>query len=195
VDNVGSAIFSPEHPIHISGVCLDDCAALEYAKLEYADRCTEFSALNCPSLSTLIVRNSALEHIAFSPSAFGKDFYIRAFGAGSVGVRYRNYNDAPDCTLYAYPAEDFLGWYSDGALISTERTCEVFDGGNYVACYGGDADGSGSITVTDAIIVLREAMGLGRDGEISEQMMDVNGSGTVDVSDAIMILRFAMGII
>ena len=184
----------PGIPSHITSILLDNCLELDVFTLRFSDYCREVSALNCPAIRSFIVQNSVVGSIAFGPSCFEKDFNIRAFGAGSVGVYYRNFSDEPICTLHAYPAEDFLGWYCDGALISTERTCEVFDGGNYVACYGGDADGNGSVTVTDAIIVLREAMGLGRDGEVSP-MLDVNGSGSVDVSAAIMILRFAMGII
>ena len=195
VARFGASWGGPENPTYLTGVCLDDCEELESVYLMYAHCCEEVSALNCPSLNSFTIVNSAVHHIAVTPTGFGKDVDIRAFGQGSVGVRYRNYNDEPTCMLYAYPTDAFLGWYKDGVLISAERNCEVFDGGRYVACYGGDADGSGSITVTDAIMVLRTAMGIGRDGEISEQMMDVNGNGTVDVSDAIMILRFAMGII
>ncbi len=183
----------PEHPLHISRVCLDDCSYLWTADLYYAEHCTEFSAKNCPELRAVILLDDPLERIEFGPTAFGEDIGVYAFGQGSVGVRYRNYNDEPTCMLYAYPTDAFLGWYKDGVLIGEELECDIADGGNYVAYYGGDADGNGSVTVTDAIMVLREAMGLGRDGDISP-MLDVNGSGSVDVSDAIMILRFAMGI-
>ena len=184
----------PEHPLHISRVCLDDCSYLWTAVLYYAEHCTEFSAKNCPELRSVILLDDPLERIEFGPTAFGEDIGVYAFGQGSVGIAYRYYYDEPTCRLYANPIDAFLGWYKDGVLIGEELECDIADGGNYAACYGGDADGNGSVTVTDAIMVLREAMGIGRDGEVSP-MLDVNGNGSVDVSDAIMILRFAMGII
>ena len=55
----------------------------------------------------------------------------------------------------------------------------------------GDADGSGSITVTDGVRVLRAAAGLG-DCELAR--CDADGSGAVSVTDGVNVLRAAAGL-
>jgi predicted lipoprotein len=55
----------------------------------------------------------------------------------------------------------------------------------------GDADGSGSITVTDGVRVLRAAAGLG-DCELAR--CDADGSGAVTVTDGVNVLRAAAGL-
>ncbi len=55
----------------------------------------------------------------------------------------------------------------------------------------GDADGSGSITVTDGVRVLRAAAGL---GECDLALCDADGSGAVTVSDGVNVLRAAAGL-
>lgn len=58
----------------------------------------------------------------------------------------------------------------------------------------GDADNDGSVSVMDALLVLRYAMGL-----ISSlpaiQAADVDSNGVIDVSDALKILRIGMGLV
>ncbi|MBO4879352.1 MAG: dockerin type I repeat-containing protein [Clostridia bacterium] len=58
----------------------------------------------------------------------------------------------------------------------------------------GDADGSGSVTVTDAVTVLRFAMSLAEPTPLQLFRSDTDGDGSVTVSDAITILRIAMGL-
>ncbi len=59
----------------------------------------------------------------------------------------------------------------------------------------GDVDGNGSVTVSDAIMALRAAMGIVSLSDDQIMRGDVDGSGSITVSDAIMILRAAMGIL
>ena len=58
----------------------------------------------------------------------------------------------------------------------------------------GDVDGSGEVDATDALLIMRYAMGI-----ISEldhpDKADVDGSGAVEMTDALLALRMAMGII
>ena len=84
--------------------------------------------------------------------------------------RFADYNE-----LYGY----VNGWYE---LISAEQPPVIL----------GDADGSGAVTVVDAVLVLRMAMGLVPVSNLPAA--DVDGSGTVNVADAVIILRTAMGI-
>ncbi len=55
----------------------------------------------------------------------------------------------------------------------------------------GDADGSGSVTVTDGVRVLRSAAGL---GDCDLTLCDADGSGVVTVSDGVNVLRAAAGL-
>ncbi len=59
----------------------------------------------------------------------------------------------------------------------------------------GDVDGNGTVTVSDAIMALRCAMGILTLNSEQRARADMDGSGTVTVSDAIMILRKAMGLL
>jgi hypothetical protein len=56
----------------------------------------------------------------------------------------------------------------------------------------GDADGSGSVTVTDGVATLRSAAGLS--STCTNATCDVDGSGSVTVSDGVNVLRKAAGI-
>jgi hypothetical protein len=61
-----------------------------------------------------------------------------------------------------------------------------------VAFVCGDADGSGAVTVTDGVQVLRMAAGLSSTCTLAR--CDVDGSGEVTVSDAVNVLRTAAGL-
>lgn len=56
----------------------------------------------------------------------------------------------------------------------------------------GDVDGSGEVTVTDALLAMRFAMGIVELTTAQQLRADMNGSHTVDASDALLILRAAM---
>lgn len=58
----------------------------------------------------------------------------------------------------------------------------------------GDVDNDRSVTVMDALLVLRFSMGL-INTLPAMQAADVDGSGTIDVADALRILRIGMGLI
>ncbi|MBO4879391.1 MAG: choice-of-anchor J domain-containing protein [Clostridia bacterium] len=59
----------------------------------------------------------------------------------------------------------------------------------------GDADGNGTVAVTDAILALRFSMGLISEEQLDTVAADVDGSGSVTVTDAVLILRRSMGLI
>jgi hypothetical protein len=56
----------------------------------------------------------------------------------------------------------------------------------------GDADGSGTVTVTDGVRVLRSAAGLGDACALTA--CDLDGSGAVSVTDGVLALRKAAGL-
>ena len=57
----------------------------------------------------------------------------------------------------------------------------------------GDADGDGSVTLTDATCVQRKLAGLRTDGSFSETAADVDGNGLVEIADATLIQRWLAG--
>ncbi len=188
----GSAYPSNHYPVphqtHITSVLLDNCQKLERAYFNAQDHCTEFSALNCPNLAHISLKDGVFNHIAFDMNGSG-EVNARSFGAGSIGVEYED----GIARFFAYPEKDsFLGWFLNGELVSTELEAEITEGGELTACFGGDANGDGNITISDALIVLRTAMG-GNDPQ-DANMLDVDGSGTITVADAILIARFALGL-
>jgi hypothetical protein len=58
----------------------------------------------------------------------------------------------------------------------------------------GDADGSGSVTVTDGVQVLRSAAGLSSSCSEHANSCDVDGSGSATITDGVNVLRKAAGI-
>ena len=56
----------------------------------------------------------------------------------------------------------------------------------------GDVDNDGNVSISDAVTVMRMAMGLTEVG--NTDAADVNENGTVDVADAVAVLRMAMGL-
>lgn len=58
----------------------------------------------------------------------------------------------------------------------------------------GDVDGSGSVTVSDALLCLRCTMGILPLEGMALTAADVDQNGSIDVADALLILRFSMGL-
>ncbi|MBR5949793.1 MAG: redoxin family protein [Clostridia bacterium] len=55
----------------------------------------------------------------------------------------------------------------------------------------GDMDNDGSVTIGDAVSIMRMALGL---AEGNSNAADVNGNGSVDMADAVMALHMVMGL-
>jgi hypothetical protein len=72
-----------------------------------------------------------------------------------------------------------LGWLPGQAQAQIFKVC-------------GDADGSGSVTVTDGVLVLRAAAGLSSD--CTNELCDVDVNGTISVTDGVITLRKAAGL-
>lgn len=61
------------------------------------------------------------------------------------------------------------------------------------ARYKGDVTNDGEINSSDALAVLRYAVGLETESEIETNVADVNSDGTINSSDALSILRIVVG--
>src|SRR5262245_19434148 len=58
----------------------------------------------------------------------------------------------------------------------------------------GDADGSGTVTVTDGVNVLRQAASLSSTCSARLELCDVDNGGSITVTDGVNVLRSAAGL-
>ncbi|MBO4879768.1 MAG: CotH kinase family protein [Clostridia bacterium] len=92
----------------------------------------------------------------------------------------------------------FVWKYDKDYSVSSGSDCVWLDEVAYSGDSGpellpGDADGNGVVDVTDALMVLRYAMGI--IGTLPRMdNADMDGNGTVNVTDAVVILRMSMGV-
>jgi YD repeat-containing protein len=93
-------------------------------------------------------------------------------------------DDGDVCTIDTCdPATGCTGTFVAGPTCSTTTTMPV------QVC--GDFNGDGTITATDALGVLRTAVGT---GSCALSICDVDGSGSISATDALAVLRAAVGI-
>ena len=134
---------------------------------------------------------------------------ITAEGSGTIGM-YTTVNVVPNLTYrhFAVAApcegEEFLGWFNDdGELISSDLTLGETETsalrltarftGN--AAVPGDMNGDGEVDISDALSVLRAAMGLVEPAPGQIAACDMDGDGELTVADALQVMRAAMGLI
>ena len=174
---------------HIESVDLDGASLLRFVIFDDQYHCTSFSALNCPMLQFFSVTGCPCSSLSFSPKTFELPVQLHTFGCGAVGAEYAEQDG--NAIAHAYPGgEFFVGWFDENGLVSDEPTLSLDEGSLLYACFGGDMNFDGDVTVSDAILALRAAMGL--TDSLDTGMADINGSGGVDIADSILILRFAM---
>ena len=77
-------------------------------------------------------------------------------------------------------------------VCNNAGACTDLHGGSNGTPTCGDADGSGSITVTDGVQALRAAAGLS--SPCTAATCDLNGSGDITVTDGVQVLRAAAGL-
>ena len=57
----------------------------------------------------------------------------------------------------------------------------------------GDADGDGTVTYNDALLVLRSSIGMETLAKETETACDLDGDGMLSFNDALLILRKSIG--
>ena len=184
---------------------------------------TELDVSNCIELWLLGCSNNGLTELDLSNQWMPFD-YVRSHGNGNIGYQYLPwpYDDSNELIISAYPSNyaQFEGFYNEnGELISygswnenygayiyynryafTEAGLEgELETGTIIARFSGgytpgDLDGNGSVTVADAIMALRLAMGLLDGSGLNTDAADMDGNGSITLADAILILRTAMGL-
>lgn len=110
---------------------------------------------------------------------------------------------------------EFVGWYQDGNLVSSEQNFNylasfwdatlvarfrqlpftptdpsepVSQGGDIQTHQTGDANEDGSVDVTDAVAVINAYLNNDTSG-INVSLSDVNGDGVIDITDAVAIIN------
>ncbi len=134
---------------------------------------------------------------------------VSAEGPGFIGVKTVIPGEylVPAISAVPAPGSTFCGWYAtDGTLISTEAELvidreECYYPYHFIARFTastpggiGDVDGDGVVRVSDAVLIMRCALGLIE--FTPEQILcgDVDGDGLVKVADAVMVIRIALGL-
>ena len=136
---------------------------------------------------------------------------VSAEGSGFIGVKTVIHGEylVPAISAVSAPGSTFCGWYdaTDGTLISTEAELVIdreacYYPYNFIARFTastpggiGDVDGDGVVRVSDAVLIMRCALGLIE--FTPEQILcgDVDGDGVIKIADAVMVIRIALGLV
>lgn len=183
-----------ETETHIESVMLDNCANLKEINFNNQQYCTSLSAVNCPELEMISATDCDYKSIDVQPKGYDKALNLAAVCDGSVGVDFTYSPDGSAMTVYADSGKSsFLGWYCNGNLISTEPEFSYSGTGKLTACFGGDADGDGVLSMKDSVIMSRIALGLMEDIDgVSD--LDADRNGSLAIADAVIIARIVLGV-
>ena len=135
---------------------------------------------------------------------------VSAEGPGFIGVKTVIPGEylVPAISAVPAPGSTFCGWYAtDGTLVSTEAELvidreECYYPYHFIARFTastpggiGDVDGDGVVRVSDAVLIMRCALGLIE--FTPEQILcgDVDGDGVIKIADAVMVIRIALGLV
>lgn len=135
---------------------------------------------------------------------------VSAEGPGFIGVKTVIPGEylVPAISAVPAPGSTFCGWYAtDGTLVSTEAELvidreECYYPYDFIARFTastpggiGDVDGDGVVRVSDAVLIMRCALGLIE--FTPEQILcgDVDGDGVIKIADAVMVIRIALGLV
>lgn len=135
---------------------------------------------------------------------------VSAEGPGFIGVKTVIPGEylVPAISAVPAPGSTFCGWYAtDGTLVSTEAELvidreECYYPYDFIASFTastpggiGDVDGDGVVRVSDAVLIMRCALGLIE--FTPEQILcgDVDGDGVIKIADAVMVIRIALGLV
>ncbi|MBR4636228.1 MAG: hypothetical protein IKO51_07685 [Clostridia bacterium] len=187
---------------HLKSLDIANCTALRYLSCAN-NELTELDVTCCPDLYLLNCCGNKFTELDLSGNLLLALDTLRAEGEGTVEYRYRRDIESYEiieegCVIAtAEDGAEFLGWFNaDGELVCedaefdisyTEETELTARFGSAEALYG-DLNCDGEITVEDAVLALRAAMGL----------VELSGSalvcGQITVEDAVTIMRIAMGL-
>lgn len=151
---------------------------------------------------TLTLTMQAGETLSFDFKVSSEQNYDK-FSFNVNGAKQFDRSGEVDWTNFVYTAQSageytFVWKYSKDYSVASGSDCAwldevIYSGDSGAAGLLGDADGDGEVTVTDALLTMRFAMGILESLPCPENA-DYDGDGEVSVTDALLIMRLAMGL-
>ena len=187
------------------------------------NRLTELDLTNNTKLAILNCSGNALSSLDLSGIDALNPNLVTAEEGGTIGYTNGDevavYEPVINEAVFAHPDEgyEFVGWFNENdELLSTDAEYVIavtdytledpfpapVEEKVYIARFApsgtpalpGDADNSGAVDTTDALLVLRCALDISGDPEAMLVNCDMDGNGIIDTTDALLILRHALGI-
>lgn len=148
---------------------------------------------------TLTIELNAGDTISFDYKVSSEANYDKFFFYAN-NTKMFEFSGTVAWTHYTYTATSnmtytFKWTYTKDGSVDRNDDCAYLDNVEVISSISGilgDVNNDGSVNVQDAMLVMRHAMGIGSNLDLS--LADVNGDGTVNAADAAYIMRMAMGI-
>ena len=141
---------------------------------------------NTKNLTQKVVYASSDTSVAVCPNTAGNKSQVQAVGVGTATISATD----PETEITTEAAGSGTLTVRVPGATATGRTPTPTPRATPALC--GDPDASGTVTVTDGVLVLSAAADL--PNECSLAICDVDGSGTVTVTDGVLVLRNAAGL-
>ena len=158
---------------------------------------------NSTSTLRLVLEMEAGETLTFDWKVSSENFDKLGFYANNQ-LQGSQIFGAPDWETKVFTAPNsgtytFEWRYIKDASVNALDDCGyvdnvVYSGSAPIVVTPGDVDGSGTVTIIDALMVMRFAMGILQLTNDQQAIADMDGNGTVNVSDAVTVLRASMGL-
>ncbi len=183
-------ITLPKSITKIKDLTFQDCTSLESIEIHEGITSIDKKAFSgCTALETISLPESV--------DSLGANAFAKCSGLKSIAIRNDNisfgkdvFTECDSLTIYGNKgsaAESYAEEKKIDFKPLSEYPYDEHDRKN------GDADGDGSITVTDAVFILRSVAGLETLDDEMRTACDVNGDKKVDTADAVAILRYIAG--
>ncbi|MBR4636034.1 MAG: hypothetical protein IKO51_06670 [Clostridia bacterium] len=195
---------------HLTSLDVTHCPNLKYLDCS-VNELTEIDVSHCPLLRQFYcTQNRITQFFLMNNPELALDFVMveGMEGSGTVSYGYSNNDGEIVARVFAVPDEGsvFVGWVNiAGQIVSTDWdydfTSIIGIEPGLIARFAlktvepGDVDEDGTVSVADALLVLRSAMGILELAPDQISLGDMNGDGSISVDDALVILRLAMGLI
>lgn len=177
-------------PVHISALYANNCTNLY--RLAYISR-NDISVIEATGGIPL---SSCRIKTPVRTARLDIENYTSTFGFNMLGHGVISMNCDGDYISFlkvnGYTAE----YYSNGVLLDKNYGGGINiypDDGIYdvTVIFGGDADGDGTLTLGDALAIMRTAMGVAP--EFGDNIGDMNANGEINLDDAITLARICIG--
>ena len=178
-------------PVHISALYANNCTNLY--RLAYISR-NDISVIEATGGIPL---SSCRIKTPVRTARLDIENYTSTFGFNMLGHGVISMNCDGDYISFlkvnGYTAE----YYSNGVLLDKNYGGEINiypDDGIYdvTVIFGGDADGDGTLTLGDALAIMRTAIGVAP--EFGDNIGDMNANGEINLDDAITLARICIGV-